>query len=121
MQIKNLALAALLPLALSAPAALSERATALWSIRSFSRGIVHNSYARYANFKLLLLDCTDPNICTYKFGIDIGDGSTPTACTIVDTSNPATNHSFYGVPCQQVSSRALTLRLKMLLLVCFIN
>lgn len=45
-------------------------------------------------------DCTDPDACTYKFRIDVGDGRNATACTVIDLGKPATNHSFYDVPCQ---------------------
>lgn len=81
MQLKVLYLAVLLPTALTAPSFLRRRDG--WWIRDFSR------------------DCTYPSTCTYNFEIDVGDGSNGTECTVTDIADPATNHSFYDVPCEE--------------------
>ncbi|PSS18826.1 hypothetical protein M430DRAFT_58917 [Amorphotheca resinae ATCC 22711] len=94
MQFQILAFTALLSTALAAPAGLlstRQSSSPGWTIRSFTR------------------NCTDPNICTYTFSIDVNNGSsTPVPCTIVDTAEPATTHSFYGVPCTQANNFAVS-------------
>jgi len=50
----------------------------------------------------MVVDCTDPNICTYYIGIDMGDGKAVHQCTITDTATPATNHPFYAKSCAEV-------------------
>ena len=102
MQLKVLSLAVLLPTALTAPSFFWRRDG--WWIRNFSRGKIsaRESYMISFNVFDLTTDCTDPSTCTYNFEIDVGDGSDPTGCTVTDMADPATNHSFYDVPCEEV-------------------
>lgn len=102
MQLKVLSLAVLLPAALTAPSFLRRRDG--WWIRDFSRGrsSARKSYVISFNIFALTTDCTYPSTCTYNFKIDVGDGSNLTECTVIDTADPATNHSFYDVPCEEV-------------------
>lgn len=83
MQFSILALATLASTALAAPS-LMPRQAQMWTIRSFTR------------------DCTDPNICTYKFNVDQNNGNVQ-PCTVVNTGSPATTQSWYGVSCQESS------------------
>lgn len=80
-----LALLTLLTLALGAPSSLKPRATDGWTIQDFTR------------------DCRDENICIYGFTLDIY-GFAQEHCTIIDVVElgPATTHSWYNVPCEEV-------------------
>jgi len=80
-----LALLTLLTLALGAPSSLKPRATDGWTIQDFTR------------------DCRDEDICIYGFTLDIY-GFAQQHCTIIDVAEPgpATTHSWYNIPCEEV-------------------
>jgi hypothetical protein len=80
-----LAATTLLASALAAPPLFTRKAdwaNWAWTIRDFTR------------------NCTNPNICTYRFTVDTGNSTQ--ACTIVDFATPATTHPWYNISCQQV-------------------
>ena len=85
MRFKALTFIALSSTTVAAPALLLRTTNPAWSIRNFTR------------------NCINPNVSIYQFAIDTNDGSTPTDCTVVDDTVNATTHSFYNLPCDEVS------------------